>query len=314
MKSHPDIFKEAKEKYTIADIWNAVGLEGEPRASCRSPFRDERSPSFSIFDDGKAWHDHATGEGGDVISFLCAAKGITHAEARQWFGERLGIDFHNPPDPSPPTPTPKSIHWPSDTSCADPDVWKRFANLRGYHQGAVEVMVKAGILRFTKAEGADCYVITDSTQRAAEIRRVDGELFRTGSKAYPLRGCDKSWLPGLAMMTGHPNVLITEGASDLLAAIDLYFRYRKSGGTNMWCITAALGASIKRLHGDAVIVLRGRRVRLVPDADDAGKRMSAHFTDMLNRYGCTVDSVILTDGTDLSDNLKSINPTDLFTL
>ncbi len=309
----PDIFHEAREKYTIADIWQALGLEGEPRASCRSPFREDRTPSFSIFDDGKAWFDHATGEGGDVISFLCAAKGIDYKEARVWFGERLGIDFHNPHDPSPPAPPPPKIAWPSELSIADAATWQRFAEDRGYQFGAVAVMVQSGILRFTTAEGAPCIVITDSTRRAAEIRRWDGKVFRTSSKAYPLRGVSKDWLVGLAMMQGHPNVMITEGATDLLTAIDIYFRYRKSGGVNNWCICAALGAGVKRLAPDALELLRDKRIRLVPDADAAGAKMQAHFTDMLNKHGCTVDAALLPDGTDLTDNLETINPQDLFT-
>ena len=314
MSTRLDVFAESKERYTVPDLWHALGLEGEPRPSCRSPFREDQSPSFSIFDNGRAWLDHSTGEGGDVVAFLCKAKSIDHKEARNWFAERLGLDYHNPPDPSPPKAPAKAIVYPSDISCADPDTWQRFAASRGYQAGAVQVMVQAGILRFTTAEGADCYVVTDATQRAAEIRRIDGKPFKTASKAFPLRGVDKSWLPGLAMMQRHPNAMITEGATDLLAALDLYFRYRKSGGINSWCICAALGAGVKKLHADTIANLRGKRIRLVPDADTAGKAMAHHFTVSLNHHGCTVDTVILPDGTDLSDNLKNINPTQLFSL
>ena len=69
-----DLFAEAREKYTIADIWHAFGYEGQPKSNCKSPFREDRSPSFSIFDDGRAWTDHATGEGGDVIEFVCGQR------------------------------------------------------------------------------------------------------------------------------------------------------------------------------------------------------------------------------------------------
>lgn len=37
---------------------------------CRSPFRNDRKPSFSISEDGKLWKDHGTGAGGDVVSFV----------------------------------------------------------------------------------------------------------------------------------------------------------------------------------------------------------------------------------------------------
>ena len=68
-KQPRNIFAEARERYTIADIWNAFGFAGVPKSSCKSPFREDRTPSFSIFDDGRAFADHATSEGGDVIEF-----------------------------------------------------------------------------------------------------------------------------------------------------------------------------------------------------------------------------------------------------
>lgn len=308
-----DIFSEAREKYTIADAWRMTGMEGEPRNSCRSPFRDDSSPSFSIFDDGKAWCDHATGEGGDVISFVCKALGIDHRDARSWFAERLGLDYHNPPDPHPPArPTPSAIQWPGDLLTGTPAAWEAFAVSRGIAPGAVQVAAEAGILRFMLIDGAKCYVITDSTHIAAEIRRCDGKPFGK-SKAYPLRGVSKSWLPGLAMMQGHPCVLICEGATDLLSAIHLYYRYRKSGGVNSWVICAALGAGVKNLSPEALTALTGKRIRLAPDADNAGRIMSKNLTDLLTKNGCTVDTAILPEDTDLSDNIKTIDPTQLFT-
>lgn len=309
-----DIFSEAREKYTIADAWRMTGLEGEPRNSCRSPFRDETSPSFSIFDDGKAWCDHATGEGGDVIEFVCKAKGIDHREARTWFAERLGLDYHNPPDPHPPArPKPAAIKWPGELLTGTAATWEAFAASRGIAPGAVQVAVQAGILRFLLVDGDRCYCITDSTHRAAEIRRCNRKPFGK-SKAYPLSGVSKSWLPGLAMMQGHPCVVIVEGAPDLLSAIHLYYLYRKSGGVNTWVITAALGATIRNLSPEAMHALKGKRIRLIPDGDDAGRTMSRNLTDLLSKNKSTVDTVILPEGTDLSDNLKTINPTELFSL
>jgi hypothetical protein len=35
-------------------------LRGNPAKSCRSPFREDRSPSFSISEDGLRWIDFAT--------------------------------------------------------------------------------------------------------------------------------------------------------------------------------------------------------------------------------------------------------------
>jgi hypothetical protein len=316
MTAKTDIFAEAREKYRIPELWQALGLPGEPKSSCKSPFREDRAPSFSIFDDGRAWTDHATGEGGDVISFLCKALGVDHREARDWFGERLGIDYldHFPVKPrtaskTPPQPA-KKIQWPGELIEGTPETWQAFAMVRGYTYPAVHAMVQTGILRFIKIDGLKCYVVTDPALRSAEIRRLDGKTFGA-HKAFPLPGVDKSWLVGGDYLEA-PNVIITEGATDFLTCFDMLSRYVRSGGINSWTPLALLGAGCKSLHPDLAAAMRGRHARLVPDADPAGKKMANHWTSLLNSNGCSVDVVELSDGTDLSDNLNTIQPLDLF--
>ena len=90
-------------------------------------------------------------------------------------------------------------------------------------------------------------------------------------------------------------------------------RYRKHhGGKNLWAPAAVLGASCRNLHHDAARILRGRYVRIVPDADAAGDVMAERWSDLLRSHGCTVDVVDLPRGTDLSENLNSMIPTEIF--
>jgi hypothetical protein len=58
--------------------------------------------------------------------------------------------------------------------------------------------------------------------------------------------------------------------------------------------------------------MRGRRVRLVPDADDEGDQMADNWSSLLRKIGCSVDVVNLPRKTDLTDNLNLISPPDLF--
>lgn len=86
--------KEAKESLTIVDIWHMLGLPGQPSKSCKSPFRRDKKPSFSVYDDGRRWKDFSTDEGGDVIDFIAKAKGISTGEACREFhrlAEEKGI-------------------------------------------------------------------------------------------------------------------------------------------------------------------------------------------------------------------------------
>lgn len=318
-----DLFALAKETYTIADVWLALRLEGTPKPSCKSPFREDRSPSFSIFDNGRAWFDHATAEGGDVIEFIRHALDGSHNDAREWLRERIGIDrLDYWPETKPrrsiaePKPS-KLIDWPAELVEGTTETWEAFAKLRGLTYSATWVLVQAGILRFCKIDGIKCFVITDASRHAAEIRRVDRKPFGQ-SKAYPLPGVDKSWMPGLELLRQAPPstaILITEGATDLISAVDLYARYRrKHGGKESWQPMALLGATCRNLHPDVVELIRGRRVRIVPDGDDAGDGMAENWSAILRKIGCTVDVVNLPRDTDLTDHLSTLPPSVLFSL
>jgi hypothetical protein len=320
----PDLFAEAREAYSIADAWQMLRLPGEPKASCRSPFRDDHSPSFTVFDDGKAWKDHATGDGGDVIEFIRFAIGGDHRAVRDWLKERIGIDLYDHGDgktpcrPAKAPDAPKRIEWPAEIVEGNSKTWGAFAKRRGLTYPATWAMVKAGILRFTRIEGIAHYVVTDATGRAAEIRRLDGKPCVGDSKAFPLKGVDKSWLPGLDLLHHAPKkaaVMIVEGSTDLLTSLHLYSRYhRDHGGTTSWVPAAVLGASCRNLHAEGITLIRGRRCRIVPDADPSGDKMAEHWSGLLRSLGCTVDIVDLPRGTDLTDCKNDISPIDLFSL
>lgn len=83
--------EEIKARYTVADAWRDEGCAGEPSRSCRSPFREDRHNSFSVYDEGRKWKDHAgDGAGGDVLDFIAKARGCTPAEALAIARERVG--------------------------------------------------------------------------------------------------------------------------------------------------------------------------------------------------------------------------------
>ncbi|MFP6895477.1 MAG: hypothetical protein VCA38_02650, partial [Roseibacillus sp.] len=90
-----DVFAEAKVRYDVLSMWVALGIPGEPKIGDNfSPFREERQPSFSIYDGGQKWKDHG-GEGhqGDCIELAKLWGNFTGSELREFLMERLGIDF-----------------------------------------------------------------------------------------------------------------------------------------------------------------------------------------------------------------------------
>ncbi len=315
-----DVFRQARETYSIADAWRMLEFDGEPKASCRSPFRVERNPSFAIFADGRAWKDHGTGEGGDVIEFLRVGLGCDHAGVRDYLLERGGANRLEAPARAPqraakaPDP-PRSIQWPAELVPGNAETWRAFAAKMRMHPTAINIAVHAGVLRFCKIDGVRCFALTDAANRAGEIRRIDGGMFGT-RKAYPLAGVDKSWLPGAELLKGarkEAGIFLTEGPRDYLAALGLYSTYkREHGGEKSWLPAAVLGAGCKRLHPELVPWFRGRRVRICPDADTAGDAMGEAWKALLLDLGCTVDLVKLVRGKDLFDVAGEIQPEALF--
>lgn len=312
----PDVFSQAKAAYTIYDLWPLLRLPGEPKPTCKSPFRQDRHASFSIFDGGRAFKDHGgEGAGGDVIEFDRLATGWSHAEIREFFLERLGIDHHDPPSASRKTPGPhKEIQWPCELQIGTEATWRTFSELKGLERDSVWVMVQLGFLRFGTVNGHRCYVILDDHQRAAEIRRVDGKAFSSGSKTYPLKGVDKSWLPGASLIAERPATgwAICEGASDFLHLVDLYVRYRRAGGTRQTVPLTMLGASVKRIDPRITGAARGRTILLIPDADEAGDRMKHHWVEIFTSAGAAVEVFNLPRGKDLRDVAEEIQPGALF--
>lgn len=317
LKSGPvdDIFGEARDKISIDQAWVMLALPGEPKKSCRSPFREERTASFTIFDNGTKWKDHGGDCGGDVIEFVKVATGKDYPEVREWFREVLGKPL---PLPQPITKAPATkagIKWPAELLKGKVATWHAFALNRNLTATAVSLMVEVGVLRFLAIDGVKCFAIMDSTQRAAEIRRIDRKPFGN-TKAFPLSGVDKTWLPGAELLRGASpdvSVLMVEGATDFLTALDLYIRFRREVTRNKrWVVVTLLGAGCKTLDPDCAKLIRGRHVRIVPDADDAGDKMLAHWSPFFRGIECTVDAFTQPRGTDLTDNADKINPATLF--
>ncbi len=61
--------------------------------TCKSPFRNERTPSFSISPEKQAWYDFGVGEGGDVISFIEKIENCSFIEAIEYLSDMVGLEI-----------------------------------------------------------------------------------------------------------------------------------------------------------------------------------------------------------------------------
>lgn len=81
---------------SVQEVWRRSGLPGAPREGnilVKSPFREDRKKSFSIFARGQRWRDHALGkaERGGVWDFAAKATGKSGKELADWLIEQSGI-------------------------------------------------------------------------------------------------------------------------------------------------------------------------------------------------------------------------------
>ena len=72
---------KAIEAITIPEAWYRLRKPGEPKKLCCSPLRNDRKPSFSIYNDDRLFKDFGTGDKGDVVTFVSIAAGIDKSEA-----------------------------------------------------------------------------------------------------------------------------------------------------------------------------------------------------------------------------------------
>lgn len=284
-----------KDRLLIPEVWQLLGLPGTATPRCRSPFRPDKTPSFSIYDGGRRWKDFATGAYGDVIDFIAAARQTDVREATRLFLELAGVPKTPPPAAPRAAPQQPCLPVPRDTGTAE--MRQQVADTRHLSPDAVSLALGLHTLTFGSVRGHSCWILTDEEGRIAEARRMDGQPFPAEGgalgerKAHTLPGSRKSWPVGVAALRRIPNVraiLLVEGGPDYLAALHFAAEF---GQWNVMPV-AMLGRGTTTLDPEAVELMRGRRVRIYAhrDADGGGLASARSWASQLaSQGGCEVD-------------------------
>jgi hypothetical protein len=192
-------------------------LRGDPGSSCRSPFREDRSPGFSVSEDRQRWIDFATGEKGDAIDFFAKIKGISGAEAfvelRQMAEGKAQSDHR-------PETKPESRRGPEMDGiepCSKRDLLE-IAKLRHIPLDGLKLARDRRMLfRYEDPHQGRCWLITDDARRSAVYRRLDGERFRyreaeegkkEGPKSKNFKGSEANWPIGTAQADRFPSIAL----------------------------------------------------------------------------------------------------------
>ena len=291
-------FSDVKARFSIADAWRALGLTGDPKRCCRSPLRDDDSrASFSVFDDYTRFKDHATGEAGDCVDFVKLALKCSTGEAMKWIRERCGDGAGRVPRPEPKREAQRAAKpWPV-LRAGSADELEALAKLRGLPAAAVEAAAARGFLHFGQWHGVPFWSVTDAARKCVELRRLDGDPWAAwgdipARKSHAIG--DKSWPIGLKESAAFPGVLLLEGVGDFLAAFAVIDSEGRGADV---APVACLGASV-RLAPDVATCFAQKRVRIIGQEDDAGRRAVREWAAALVAAGARVDAFTLAGITD----------------
>lgn len=149
-------------------------------------------------------------------------------------------------------------------------------NQRGLPTTAgMQILTDRGQFGFGWLGNHRAWFITDATQYAAQVRRLDGKPIPIGTdkttKAKTLPGSCASWPVGAATITADTRtVYLCEGGPDLIAAITGVWMERGRIDSSE-AFVAMLGAS-QRIHAQAQPLFAGKHARIFGHADDAGRK------------------------------------------
>lgn len=87
-----------EEIFAAADIVDVVGefVELKKRGTNffgLSPFVNEKTPSFAVSPNKNIFKDFSSGKGGNAVTFLMEAEGMSYVEALKWLADRYNIEL-----------------------------------------------------------------------------------------------------------------------------------------------------------------------------------------------------------------------------
>lgn len=169
------------------------------------------------------------------------------------------------------------------------------AELRHMRPDAVDLAHRWGFVRGADIEGQRCFILHEGS--FAQARRLNGEPFTLNDgrkiKAKNLLGSEGAFI-GPRWLGHAEHILLVEGAVALLEALAALVLVNTAAS---WGILAATSASSRFARDPALLArLRGRHVRIVPDADEAGLNAAASWLADLEAAGAMVDAMPLPDG------------------
>jgi hypothetical protein len=280
---------ELNHVYSIRDLWHKLGLPGDPPrpgGKVCSPLRDDKHPSFAIFDDGFKARDFSLGVSYSAIDFFGAVKGIPQerqvAEYAAWLGQNGALVQAQNFQPGPTIEELGVFKAPSIDDC------RAIAQARAIDAGAISLAGLWGTIKIGPVFGFASWVLTDAKKVVAEARRLDNQKYPAFGnlgerKSHTFKGSKKNWPVGLGVpqLGAVERILIVEGGPDYLAGVDLMVNYASSDAI----VCAMLGGE-SLIRDIALVRLQTKIVRIMCHNDPAGYGAAGRWFHQLKNAGC----------------------------
>lgn len=183
---------------------------------------------------------------------------------------------------------------PKGSEITDPSLTEQLilslSELRGIKPDAIKRVFKNGCLSFWREDDNTLWAVHDRDRLCIQMRRIDGEPFKSGAKGMTVAGSWATWPVGL-LSEDKRKVILVEGGPDFLAAHQLLPSYDVIG---------MLGAAMK-IHPGFIPLLLGRKVVITPHNDEAGREAAEKWSKQL------AESSIQYSIRELPKDIKDIN-------
>lgn len=146
--------RELKQRIDLHDLADKLGLKrpGKTAGNYQSPHHADKSPSLSIFDDGKAWKDFSGGHeitGGDCISLVRYVENIDNVpDAMRRLHDLYNIPFDKPEKNDAPRPERSREEYLADQCKVQAPLAVDYLVKRGVKKETAEWAIKRGAIGF----------------------------------------------------------------------------------------------------------------------------------------------------------------------
>lgn len=293
-------YQAIKDRMSVLELWQRLDLPNCPSRSgitVKSPFREENNGSFSVYEDGNKWKDHATGDGGDIYDFYQIATQCSEEASYKAVAGMAGMADTGHVVLRPPKRVngSKKAHEPFKYN-GEQVAFRRDCCARLIHEQS------PGIVKRAIDRGWDIPTLKSLAIQSALGQDGDGKMvYFYGGGAKKRWGFDTShgdrWLfggpGGLPWRADDPfllparSVFLTEGESDTIKLL----KARPEADTELYC--AIPGASWTPDPVTAYKIAADRKVFLAFDNDDAGKEATERVAEVLQEEASRCEAYAL---------------------